>query len=212
MTLTLSDTQIDEDGGQSTTLTVKLSHPSSEDTTVTVSADPDDTVTLSPNPLTISAGNTSGTVTLTAEDNDIDGPERKRVTICGGCGQRPRGHGPGQQDPDDCRRRQSAGGDAEAVSENAIDESGVDNNVTVTASLDRASSVQIVVTVATASTYTLSTPRTLTIPVGETESTGTPVTLTAKDNDIDADDAMRSLVGGTASGGLDVDGSRVDHP
>ena len=39
VTLALSKTQITEDGGQST-LTVTLSHPSSEDTEVTVSADP----------------------------------------------------------------------------------------------------------------------------------------------------------------------------
>ena len=45
--------------------------------------------------------------------------------------------------------------------------------------LDRASSVQVVVTVATASEYTLSSNRTLTFSAGETESTGV-VTLTAR--------------------------------
>ena len=58
-----------------------LSHASSADTEVTVSADPAEAVTLSPNPLTIAAGNTEGTVTLTAVDNETDGPETKRVTI-----------------------------------------------------------------------------------------------------------------------------------
>ena len=206
VTLTLSDTQIDEDGGQST-LTVKLSHPSSKDTTVTVTADPADAVTLSPNPLTIRAEDTVGTVTLTAENNEVDGPERKTVTISADAE-----NDLGVTDPpsttltiedDDNPPVVTLVLSERKLSSDSIDESGVDNNVTVTATLDRASSEQIVVTVATASEYTLSNPSTLTIPAGETESTGTPVTLTAKDNDIDADDA-EIMVGGTASKGLDV--------
>ena len=107
VTLTLMPTSISEDGSESSTLTVTLSHPSSEATTVTVSAAPADAVTLSPNPLTIRAGETEGTVTLTAENNDIDGPEtsdgdRSRQMA----DERPGGHGPDDQhNPDDCRRR-----------------------------------------------------------------------------------------------------------
>ena len=203
-TLTLSDTQIDEDGGQST-LTVTLSHPSSEETTVTVSADPAEAVTLSPNPLTIRAGATEGTVTVTAENNDIDGPERQTVTISADAE-----NDLGVTDPpnktltiedDDNPPEVTL-----AVSENAIDESGVDNNVTVTATLNRASSTQIVVTVATDPKYTPSAPRTLTIPAGkrESESEGNTVTLTAVDNDIDAEHAKVSVGGTTRPSGLTV--------
>ena len=202
VTLAVSDTQIDEDGGQST-LTVKLSHPSSKATTVTVTADPADAVTLSPNPLTIRAGATAGTVTVTAEDNDIDGPERKTVTISADAE-----NDLGVTDP--TNKTLTVEDDDNppvvtlAVSANAIDESGGDNNVTVTATLNRVSSEQIMVTVDRAPEYTLSTPRTLTFAAGETKSEGNTVTLTAKDNDIDADDAEIMVSGTTSPSGLTV--------
>ena len=203
VTLTLSDDSIDESGvDNSVAITVKLSHPSSKDTEVTVTADPADAVTLIPNPLTIRAGDTEGTVTVTAENNEVDGPERKTVTISADAENDLEVIDPAAKtltiEDDDNPPEVTV-----VLSENAIDESGVDNNVTVTATLDRESSEQIVVTVDTASAYTLSAPRTLTIPAGETASTGTPVTLTAVDNDIDADDA-EIMVGGTASPRLDV--------
>ena len=207
VTLTLSETQIDESGADnSTTLTVTLSHASSADTTVTVMADPAEAVTLSPNPLTIAAGNTEGTVTLTAVNNDIDGPETKRVIISAEAD-----NDQGVTDP--ANKPLTIADDDNppvvtlAVSENAIDESGVNNNATVTATLDRASSEQIVVTVATDPAYTLSTNRRLTFPKGETDSTGI-VTLTAKDNNIDAADA-EITVDGTASGGLTVEAAEL---
>ena len=86
----------------------------------------------------------------------------------------------------------------------SINESGVDNHVTVTAILDRESSERIVVTVATASAYTLSVPRTLPIPAGKRESEGNTVTLTAEDNDIDVDDATVMVSGTTSPSGLTV--------
>ena len=102
VTLTLSDDSIDESGvDNSVAITVKLSHPSSKDTEVTVTADPADAVTLIPNPLTIRAGDTEGTVTLTAENNEVDGPETQEGDDLGGCGERPGGHRSGRQDPDD---------------------------------------------------------------------------------------------------------------
>ena len=88
------------------------------------------------------------------------------------------------------------------LSETQIDEDG--GVSTVTATLDRASSQQIVVTVATASEYTPSTPRTLTIPAEKTESEGNTVTLTAVDNDIDAADATVMVSGTTRPSGLTV--------
>ena len=78
--LEVSPDAINENGGRST-LTVELSHPSRAETTVTVSAAPTDAVTLNPPPpLTIPAGQTRGTVTLTAVDNTIDAPD-KRVQV-----------------------------------------------------------------------------------------------------------------------------------
>ena len=207
VTLTLSEAQIDEDGGQST-LTVTLSHPSSKDTEVTVTADPAEAVTLSPNSLTIRAGDTEGTVTVTAENNDIDGPERKTVTISADAE-----NDLGVTDPPNKTLTIEDDDNPPEVtvvlSENAIDESGVDNHVTVTATLDRASSTQIMVTVATASAYTLSAPRTLTIPAGKTESEGNTVTLTAVDNDIDADNAEVMVGGTTRPSGLTVNAAKL---
>ena len=207
VTLTLSETQIDESGADnSATLTVTLSHASSAATTVTVTADPADAVTFSPGAtLTIRAGDTEGTVTLTAVDNETDGPETKRVTISADAD-----NDQGVTDPAN-KMLTIADDDNPPVvtlelSATPIDENG--GQSTLTARLDRASSEQIVVTVAPAPAYELSTPRTLTIPAGETASTGTPVTLTAKDNAIDAADA-EIMVEGTASGGLTVEAAEL---
>ena len=89
VTLSLSDDPIGENGG-ATTVTALLSHASSEATTVTISVDPDSPASsadysISTNRiLTIAAGQTSstGTVTITAVDNDIDAPD-KTVQITG---------------------------------------------------------------------------------------------------------------------------------
>ena len=89
VTLALSDDPIGEDGG-ATTVTASLNHASSEATTVTISVDPDTLATsadysISTNKiLTIAAGQTAstGTVTITAADNDIDAPD-KTVQVIG---------------------------------------------------------------------------------------------------------------------------------
>ncbi|MCY4278263.1 MAG: hypothetical protein OXE81_10590, partial [Gammaproteobacteria bacterium] len=84
----------------------------------------------------------------------------------------------------------------------AIDESGASNASTVTATLNRASSKDLTLTVSAGSGVTLSTNKVLTIDAGETESEGT-VTLTAADNDVDAAD-LEVAVSATASGGNGV--------
>ena len=79
VTLSLSDDPISEDGGVST-VTASLDHASSAVTTVTISVEPDSPATssdytLSANKvLTIAANATAstGTVTVTAVDNDVD--------------------------------------------------------------------------------------------------------------------------------------------
>ena len=161
VTLELSGTQIDEDGGQST-LTVKLNHPSSEETEVTVTADPADAVTLSPDTVTIPAEATSGMVILTAEDNEVDGPERKTVTISATAE-----NVLGVTDPPDTTL--TIEDDDEAAVTLMLSPASITENSgqsTVTATLDRASSRQIVVTVATDPAYALSANTRLTFPAG----------------------------------------------
>ena len=82
--LYLSDTSISEAGTESSMVTAELDTASSAVTTVTVSA-PTGDVTLSSNrTLTIAAGATvsSGTVTLKAQPNDVDAPN-KTVQVSG---------------------------------------------------------------------------------------------------------------------------------
>ena len=86
-TLSLSSSTISEDGvGGPATVSVRLSHPSSEATTVTVTAagaDPKAAeFTLTGAVLTVLAGRTQGesTATLTATDNDVDAPNQT-VTV-----------------------------------------------------------------------------------------------------------------------------------
>ena len=89
VTLVLTPDSITESGGTST-VTARLNHPSSEATTVSVSASPVSPAvagdyTLSGNlDLTIAAGATTstGTVTVTGVDNTADAPD-KTVTVSG---------------------------------------------------------------------------------------------------------------------------------
>ena len=88
VTLVLTPASIDENGGTST-VTARLDHPSSEATTVTVSVAPDSPAVagdyrLSGSQLTIAAGSTTstGTVTVTSVDNAVDAPH-KTVTVSG---------------------------------------------------------------------------------------------------------------------------------
>ena len=199
VTLELAPNPIGENGGEST-LTVGLDRPSSQATTVTVSADPA-AVRLSPNSLTIPAGETAGTVTLTvtAKDNNIDGPETTTVTVSADAENRlgvtdPAGATLTIQDDDGPPMVTLA------VSPNPIPENG--GVSTLTARLDRPSSRPIVVTVAPDPAYTLDGNPTLTFPAGATARQGT-VVLTAKDNAIDAADATVS-VRGTANPRLTV--------
>ena len=195
------------ENGEVSTLTVKLDRPSSANTTVTISADPEEVVTLSSSTLTIPAGEEEGTVTLTAVENTTDAPD-KQVTVRAEVKEEDYLLGPiapataeltvtDNDNPPEVTL---------VLSETQIDEDG--GVSTVTATLDRASSTQIVVTVATDPKYTPSTDRTLTIPADETTSQGT-VTLTAKDNDIDADNAEVMVGGTTRPSGLTVNAAKL---
>ena len=84
VTLTLTPSTIAENGGTSA-VTASLSHPSSAATTVTVSAaGPSGSYTLTGDTLTIAAGKTAstGTVTVAAVDDAVDDPD-KTVIVSG---------------------------------------------------------------------------------------------------------------------------------
>ena len=79
-----------------------------------------------------------------------------------------------------------------------INESGLGNSTTVSATLNRVSSVATTVTVAAVTgAYTVGSNATLTVAAGSTSSTGT-VTITAVDNDIDEGASRAVTVTGTA--------------
>ena len=208
VTLTLlPDAIINEsDVDNSVTVMVTLSHPSSENTTVTVTADPPEAVTPISPMLTILAGFREGSVSLTAVDNDIDGPETQTVAVSAVAT-----NALGVTNPTDALPLTITDDDAPPVVTLMLSETSIDEHSgqsTVTATLDRASSQQIVVTVARDPAYTLSPNTSLTFPAGETASQGT-VTLTATDNDIDAEDAVVSVGGTTNPSGLTVNAAML---
>ena len=193
VSLALMPASIIENDGM-TTVTAMLDRASSAPTTVTVSATPvapavAGDYTLSGTTLTIAAGETAstGTVTLTAVDNDVDALN-KQVTVSATAT-----NTNGVTEPS-VETLTITDDDATPVVSLALMPASIienDGMTTVTAMLDRASSAPTTVTVsatpvapAVAGDYTLS-GTTLTIAAGETASTGT-VTLTAVDNDVDA--------------------------
>ena len=209
VTLVLSPASIGEDGGVST-VTASLTGTSSASVEVTVSAAaespavPGDFELSANKVLTIAAGETAstGTVTITAVDNDVDAPNKTvtvSATVTGGRGV----SAPGSQTltiTDD----EGAPTVTLALSPASIGEDG--GVSTVTASLTGTSSASVELTVSAAAEspavsgdFELSANKVLTIAAGETTSTGA-VTITAVDNDVDAPD-KKVTVSATASGG-----------
>ncbi len=186
VTLALSPTAIDESGAaNSATVTASLNHASSAQTTVTVSAAPGtntaaDDFSLSANKtLTIAAGSTSstGTVTITAADNSADDPD-KSVTVSGSAT-----NSQGVTDPADVSlaiRDDDAAPvlsiDSPSVAEGA---GGSTATLRFTVSLSAASGKQVTVNYADAGTgtatsgtdYTAITGATLTFAAGQTSKT-----------------------------------------
>ena len=212
VTLVLTPASIMESGGTST-VTARLNHPSSEATTVTVSAAPvspavSGDYTLSGNlDLTIAAGATTstGTVTVTGVDNTADAPD-KAVTVSGTA---TNGQGVTAPAPVALTIEDDDGPPKVTLVLSPASITEVNEQSTVTATLDRASSADTTVTVsvspdspAVAGDYTLSTNRVLTIAAGATTSTGT-VTVTSVNNAVDAPDKTVT-VSGTASNGQGV--------
>ncbi len=200
VTLVLDPATINENGGTtSSTVTATLSGESSAAVTVVVSST-GSAATLSANKtLTIAAGSTTstGTVMLTAVDNDVDAPNAT-VTVSGVA------TGGGVANPVDQTLTVTDDEGTPTVTlvldPATISENGGTTSSTVTATLSGESSSAVTVVVSsTGAAATLSANKTLTIAAGATTSTGT-VTLTAVDNDVDAPDATVT-VSGVASGG-----------
>ena len=205
VTLTLSQASIGEDGGTAT-VTARLSHPSSEATTVTIAPAPGDFTLTASGRIAIPAGATdgTGTVTLTAVDDDTDAPD-KQLTVSATA-------------VNDQGIEQPAGVDLTvaddepaptvtlSVSPFSIPENG--GTAAVSARLNHPSSEPTTVTVTAVAgesegaRFTLS-GQVLSVPAGATAATGT-ATITAVPNDTDAPDQFVTI-DATATNAHDID-------
>ena len=199
VTLHLSDTSISEDGTESSMVTATLDPASSVVTTVTVSAPTSDVALSSNRTLTITAGEreSTGEVTLTAKDNNVDGPERKTVQVGGMT------NNSLVADPDPVNLTIEDDDPAPVVEFILSPQQISENNQvsTVTARLMHPSVANTMMTSVAETTvmvsaapvgpavpgdFTLSTNRILTIAAGAPASSGTAVTLTSVNNETDA--------------------------
>ena len=210
-TLALSPASIGEDGGVAT-VTATLSHPSSAESTIAVSAAPapstgaeaGDFTLSSPAALTVAAGETAsaGTVTITAVDDPADAPD-KSVTVSGRLSN---GQGAGTVA---AATLTLADDDPLPVASLVLTPASISEDggvATVTASLSRPSSAAVTITVSASpgagTDFTLSAAATLTVAAGETASAGT-VTITARDAAGHGPD-RQVAVAGAATGGRGV--------
>ena len=188
-------------------VTANLDHPSSEATTVTVTTEAvspavQGDFSQSGTMLTIEAGETesTGQVTVTAVDNDVDAPD-KVIEVSGAAANMRGTTGPTAVTltiTDD---------DAEPVVTLALSLTSIseaDGTSMVTANLDHPSSEATTVTVTTEAVSPAvqgdfsQSGTMLTIEAGETESTG-QVTVTAVNNDVDAPDKVIEVSGVAAN-------------
>ena len=210
-TLALNPASIAESGtGSTATVSATLSHPSSQPSTVTVTAAPGAYTVGADSTIVIAAGSTtaaSDTATVTAVDDSIhQGTAGRSATVTAAL---TNGQGAGAvtgaaltlTDDETLPTATLVLGPASIPEEGGVS--------TVTAELSGPSSAAVTVTVAaTAGTnavagdFTLSTATTLTIAAGSTTSTGT-VTVTGVDNNVDADN-KQVTVSAMAAGGNGV--------
>ncbi len=212
VTLAVADSSVAEDGG-TTTVTATLSHASSAATTVTVTA-VDGAYTVGPDAtIEIASGETANaadTVTITAVNDDVDNVGDRSVTVSG-TAQNGQGVGTVTGAALTLTDDEATPTATLALSAETIDEhdGSVAGSATVTASLDRASSEAVTLTVAAAAgtnaaagDFSLSDATTLTVAAGATSSTGT-VTVTAVDDTTDAPD-KEVTVSAAVSGGSGI--------
>ncbi len=183
--LELAPPSIPETGGR-TEVTARLSALSSAPTAITISVRPDELATeedylLSPvRTLTIEAGGqqSTGLVTITAVDNDVDGPPK--IIYVGGRATNDNGvTGPSEQMLTITNEDRATEITLEVTPSVDVSEDVGSTQITVTATMDRARSTDTAVTLSVDSgTATLGTdfapvpPTLLTIPANQTEGTG----------------------------------------
>ena len=209
VTLVLTPTTINESGAtNSSTVTATLSGESSAAVTVEVSVPNTAPVTLSSNTtLTIAAGSkaSTGTVTITAVDNDVDAPNAS-VVVSG------KSSGGGIANPGNQTLTITDDEGTPTVTlvltPSTINESGATNSSTVTATLSGKSNTAVTLTVAAAagadtvaSDFTVSNNKTLTIEANATTSTGR-VTITAVNNNVDATNKSVTVSAAASGGGV----------
>ncbi len=207
--LALSSTSISETGGVST-VTARLSGPSSAAVTVTVAAAAGagavagDFSLSTATTLTFAAGATTSTglVTVTANGNVVDSPN-KSVTVSGTAA-----GGNGVANPPNVTLTLTDDDALPTValvlSASSITETGGVSTVTATLSGPSSAAVTVTVTAAAgagavAGDFTLSTAATLTFAANATTSTGL-VTVTANGNDVDSPNKTVTVSGAAAGG------------
>ena len=209
VTLVLMPTTINESGAtNSSTVMATLSGESSAAVTVEVSVPNTAPVTLSSNTtLTIAAGSkaSTGTVTITAVDNDVDAPNAS-VVVSG------KSSGGGIANPGNQTLTITDDEGTPTVTlvltPSTINESGATNSSTVTATLSGKSNTAVTLTVAAAagadtvaSDFTVSNNKTLTIEANATTSTGA-VKITAVNNNVDATNKSVTVSAAASGGGV----------
>ena len=207
VTLTLSQASIGEDGGTATVTARALPSVERGDDGDDRARLPGDFTLSASGRIAIPAGATdgTGTVTLTAVDDDTDAPD-KRVDGDRDGGERPGDRAACGRGPDRRGRRAAADGDADASSQASIGEDG--GTATVSARLNHPSSEPTTVTVTAVAgesegaRFTLS-GQVLSVPAGATAATGT-ATITAVPNDTDAPDQFVTI-DATATNAHDID-------
>ena len=215
VTLVLGPASIDEmsSSNSTSTVTAMLDRPSSGATTITVTAEavgPAEAAdfALAGSTLTIAAGdtNSSGTVTITAQDNNVDAPDKEVKVSATAANTRGPGGLAGNPSPVTLTIRddEPAPKATLLVAMNSIRESddpdqpGDQHLTTVSASLQHPSSETTTITITPlAADFTLSSSGTLTIEAGQTLSAA-PVTLTAVDDNVDAPDKTGRTINATA--------------
>ena len=216
VTLVLTPSRIDEHDGTnpgSAAVTATLSHPSSAATTVMVSAMPGtnaeagDFTLSAARTLTIAAGDTTstGTVTITAVDDNVDGPDEE-LTVSGSAA-----NDRGVTDPSDATLTITDDETGPAVTLSVSPSSVAENGgvAMVTATLSGASAAATTITVTSVpGDYTAGSDATIVIPAGRTANASDTATVTAVDNDAHEGSAGRSVTV-TASASNDVGVGRV---
>ncbi len=192
VTLSASPASISENGGVST-VTAKLSHPSSAATTVTVTAVSGFYTVGSDAVIVIAAGQTANatdTATIAAVDNTTDAPDRAgtvTVTVSNDVGAGTVSGGALTVTDDD-----AAPGVTLSLPYPSIPESNASTSVSATLTHPSSAATTVTVT-AVSGFYTVGSDAVIVIAAGSTAAASDTVTITAVDNDTDEPDRTVTL-------------------